>query len=183
MTERNEARDIDMSAAKLAVRSVALLNLAVSTAGLTQQELAERLGVSAGRVSQVLNGDGNVRVSTLGRFLRAAGYDPQLDATPAVPSVLPLPKRKPRRRVGASGNHYRYMVVQPSLVGTAGGVEEQDVVQFSRCHPDDILAPIGPGTVQDLDKHTTFQLAEVVQEPALRTGEVPLAGKAMHNYV
>jgi len=49
-------------------------------AGLTQERLAQLLGLTPGRVSQVLHGDGNVKVATLARFLSAMGWELQLRA-------------------------------------------------------------------------------------------------------
>ena len=166
MTELEGERKLDRSAARLAVRSVALMNLAAAVSGLSQNELAARMGVSPGRISQILNGDGNVRASTLARVLRAAGYEARLEAVPAEEGVEPLPRRKPRRR-GSSRQHFRYMVVQPSVIGTADGLEEQDVVQFSKCHPSDILAKSAPALVHDLDADTVFQLPEIVTEESI----------------
>jgi transcriptional regulator with XRE-family HTH domain len=48
--------------------------------GLTQERLAQLLGLTPGRVSQVLHGDGNVKVATLARFLSAMGRELQLGA-------------------------------------------------------------------------------------------------------
>lgn len=79
---------LDAAAAKAAVESVSLINAVVESAGLLQSELAKALGLTEGRVSQVVNGDGNVRVSTLARFLRAAGYELDVTATPiAKPAI------------------------------------------------------------------------------------------------
>jgi transcriptional regulator with XRE-family HTH domain len=49
--------------------------------GLRAKDIAERLGITEGRVSQVLNGDGNIRVATLGKFLSAMGFQPSVAAT------------------------------------------------------------------------------------------------------
>ncbi len=89
--DADPAERLGMAAAHAAVEAVALMNRALASSGGTQRELAARLGVSEGRVSQVLNGDGNVRVSTLARFLRAAGHQLRLEATPVDDPGLPLP--------------------------------------------------------------------------------------------
>ena len=90
----------ELSAAEVMVRATTLLNRAFEQSGLTQRELAKTLGVTEGRVSQVLNGDGNVRLSTLARYLRATGYLTRIEADPATPDVPPLvpPRRKRSRR-------------------------------------------------------------------------------------
>ncbi|MEU2199543.1 helix-turn-helix transcriptional regulator [Isoptericola sp. NPDC019482] len=96
MTDQTE---LDRSAARLAVDAVATMNRARETAGVSQRELAERLGVGESRVSQILNGDGNVRMATLGRVLRALGYRVRLQVEPVSADAPVIPRRERRRRV------------------------------------------------------------------------------------
>jgi transcriptional regulator with XRE-family HTH domain len=96
MTETNE---LERSAARAAVDAVAMMNRARETVGLPQRELAARLGVGESRVSQILNGDGNVRMATLGRVLRALGYRLTLVVEP-VGEDTPVIPRRPGRRGG-----------------------------------------------------------------------------------
>jgi len=84
---------LDRSAARLAVDAVATMNRAREMAGVSQRELAERLGVGESRVSQILNGDGNVRMATLGRVLGALGYKVRIQVEP-VGSDAPSPPAK-----------------------------------------------------------------------------------------
>lgn len=80
MTHRKP--DGDTLAARLAVNVVADMNRAVERAGIRQKELAERLGVTESRVSQILNGDGNLRVATVARVFAALGFEARLDVVP-----------------------------------------------------------------------------------------------------
>ena len=74
-----QERPLDAAAARAAVRAGGLMNEAFSKSNLgTRRELADVVGVSEGRISQLLNGDGNVRVSTLARLLKASGFDLEL---------------------------------------------------------------------------------------------------------
>jgi transcriptional regulator with XRE-family HTH domain len=73
-----------------------LLEQALDASGLEQKALAEKLGVTQGRVSQVFNGDGNMRIAAVARYLRALGYDTRISATPVIPSRPGLP-REPQR--------------------------------------------------------------------------------------
>jgi len=57
------------------------LNALLHSLGLTQRELAHRLGVSEGRVSQVLTGNENVTLATLASFGWALGV--RFDLVPA----------------------------------------------------------------------------------------------------
>lgn len=88
----------ELAAAELMVRASTLLSKAFEQSGLTQRQLAESLGVTESRVSQILHGDGNVRLSTLARYLRATGYLARIEADPAEANVQPLKRRAPRRR-------------------------------------------------------------------------------------
>jgi len=71
-----EDNPLDAAAAKAAVSAVALINDAFADGPFeSQSALAEALHITEGRVSQLLNGDGNMRVSTLARFLKANGLE------------------------------------------------------------------------------------------------------------
>src|SRR5271157_1341732 len=66
---------------------IAQIEMRMETKGTRQQELAERLGVTDGRVSQVLNNPGNMQLTSMVDYARALGmkvavlaYD---DADPA----------------------------------------------------------------------------------------------------
>jgi transcriptional regulator with XRE-family HTH domain len=85
----------EMAAARLAVNVTEVLRNALSACKCQQQELAERLNVSPGRVSQVL-ADGNVRIATLGRFARALGYQARVVLDPVEVGSPPLPTRPTR---------------------------------------------------------------------------------------
>ena len=93
---------LGMAAAKLALEAARLLSLAFSARkDLDQKKLAEMIGVSEGRISQILNGDGNVHIATLARYMNAMGYEIELLAKPIVPEAKPL-RMKSRRRDGRS---------------------------------------------------------------------------------
>jgi DNA-binding phage protein len=100
--EEDPRDSLELAAAGLAVDVTALLDRVLEASGMTARALAERLGITEGRVSQVLNGDGNVYVSTLGRFIRAMGYRPVLAARNiedgTVIEARPLPPVNCRRR-------------------------------------------------------------------------------------
>lgn len=86
-----------LAAADLSGQVVRLLHQALDASDLDQKDLAAKLGVTQGRVSQVLNGDGNMKVAAVARYLRALGYETQLTASPIIPGLPALP-REPRRR-------------------------------------------------------------------------------------
>jgi transcriptional regulator with XRE-family HTH domain len=59
-------------------RTGQLLRQAREQAGITQQELAERLGCSQSAISQAETGGASLSIATLQRFLDALGYDLEL---------------------------------------------------------------------------------------------------------
>lgn len=73
--------DASMAAAALSNSVGSLLERVAGESGLTRSEIATRIGVSPGRVTQILDGDGNVRIATLARVLEATGYDLSLTST------------------------------------------------------------------------------------------------------
>ncbi|MEU1563972.1 helix-turn-helix transcriptional regulator [Streptomyces mirabilis] len=90
----------ELSAARLAQSVSAALQRAMAASGKTARDLARLLGVTEGAVSQVLNGDGNVRISTLGRYLRAMGYEARIELHPVDSTSPPIePRRRRARRV------------------------------------------------------------------------------------
>jgi len=104
MTEAERYREtphgaVEMAAADLTARTSALFNRARQGSPVTQKEVAELLGVTDGRVSQVLGGDGNVTVAALAKYLRALGYNAEIVTTPArddVPEINMQPRRRRR---------------------------------------------------------------------------------------
>lgn len=88
----------ELAAARFSNRVLHILRQAFESSPLSQRELAAVLGVGESRVSQVLNGDGNLRVTAVARYLRAMGYTPELTALPVDATASPIVPRKRRRR-------------------------------------------------------------------------------------
>lgn len=63
----------ELAAAELALDVQALIHRAFEENSTTARAIAELLGVTEGRVSQIRNGDGNVRISTLAKVMSALG--------------------------------------------------------------------------------------------------------------
>lgn len=74
--------------------TLGIINLAFAKSGISQSELATLLGVGPARISQILNGDGNIRVSTMGRLLAVLGFRANLEL---VPLEAPRPKRRRKK--------------------------------------------------------------------------------------
>lgn len=72
----DEAERIELTAEAMAVSVQIALQKAMERGGLSQKELAQRLGVSTARVSQYLSAHGrNLTLHTLGRIAHAIGED------------------------------------------------------------------------------------------------------------
>jgi len=79
--EADPFMSLDMAAARGIVDGSALLARTFRATGLTQRQLATKAGVSEGRVSQILGGEENLRLSTVARYLHAMGYQLMLSAS------------------------------------------------------------------------------------------------------
>lgn len=104
LIEQEEATDAGaqgLAAADLAGQVVRLLEQALDASGMDQKALADKLDVTQGRISQVLHGDGNMRVAAVARYLRALGYQTQISAVPVEPGRPELPRAVSRRRPAA----------------------------------------------------------------------------------
>jgi transcriptional regulator with XRE-family HTH domain len=72
----DEAERIDLVAGGLAVSVQLALQKAMARGGVSQKELAQRMGVSPARVSQYLSAHGrNLTLQVLGRIAHALGED------------------------------------------------------------------------------------------------------------
>jgi len=121
-TEADPAEALELAAATGAVEASALLTRAFRESGITQKELAARVGVTEGRVSQILGEETNPRVSTVARYLHAMGYRLRLRATGTGRTALE-PERGSRTR-------NRPMEAQPATYAwiTPGPAEATDEV-------------------------------------------------------
>lgn len=88
MAERSSA--LHLAAARLAGSVGALMERAVARSGRLAREVADEMMVSEGRISQLLSADGNIKVSTLARFMDACGYEVVITAVPKDSSVPSL---------------------------------------------------------------------------------------------
>ena len=87
----------ELAASQLTNDALVLLQTALSSTGVTQKQLAEILGIGESRVSQVVNGDGNLKLTTFARYMRALGYAVTVNVTPVERNIpeLTRARRKP----------------------------------------------------------------------------------------
>lgn len=92
----------EVSTARTMNRVSGLLAEALRQSGLTGAEIAEQMDVSASRVSQILGEPANLRLSTIARFLNAAGFEPQIQAVALSDRRIidgpPKPQKRKRKR-------------------------------------------------------------------------------------
>lgn len=71
-----------LSVSRLRYEVLKVLHSSLQRSGLTQADLAGRLGIRKSAVNNVLRGDGNVRVSTLAEYLHEAGFELEIKVVP-----------------------------------------------------------------------------------------------------
>jgi len=71
----------ELAAAELAIDVQAIIHRAFEESTMTARAVADLLGVTEGRVSQIRNGDGNVRISTLAKVMSALGKRVNISVT------------------------------------------------------------------------------------------------------
>lgn len=91
----NEAREL--AAARLGLRALTVLQEAMASSDISQVQLATSLGISESAVSQTVNGDGNIRLHTFGRYLRALGYQATLDLVDMAGQSIVVKSSRPKR--------------------------------------------------------------------------------------
>ena len=87
-----------------AFRLGAMLQLAREDAGMTQQQVADRLGTKKSAISRIENSAGDMRLSTLQRYAEAVGRELVLELRPKeeAAKVAPVRAGRPRRKAVAA---------------------------------------------------------------------------------
>lgn len=89
----------ELAASQLTNDALVLLQEALSQRGISQKQLAEILGIGESRVSQVVNGDGNVKLTTFARYMKALGYSVTIDVKPENNSVPELSRKRRQKPI------------------------------------------------------------------------------------
>ncbi|WP_073946047.1 helix-turn-helix domain-containing protein [Streptomyces kebangsaanensis] len=174
----------ELSAASLAQSVVSCLEQAKRASGKSNKELSSLLGVSEGAVSQVLNSDGNIRISTLARYLRAMGFEPRLSADSVEGGEsLPLaPRRVRSRRKRSTEASAAPRVERMSVSVSRCSVTDGDVVApalsvlFVMSDQDDDVTRAA--TREHLETPKVWHVLESPSWLAHFTAEAPGAGEA-----
>jgi HTH-type transcriptional regulator / antitoxin HipB len=77
------------------------LQVAREAAGMTQQQVAERMGTKKSAISRLENNAGDVRLSTLQRYAEAVGRRIVIEVAEREDETKPAKPRKSRKLVGA----------------------------------------------------------------------------------
>ncbi|MBH0023810.1 helix-turn-helix transcriptional regulator [Salinibacterium sp. SWN248] len=104
----------ERKAARLERQVLLLIEQAMQNTRFTQAALAEALGVTAGRISQVLNGDGNLTIASLARTLAALEYEVFMTAESvnhSLPPIRPRIHRAPASRESVEIDVYRQTIM------------------------------------------------------------------------
>lgn len=118
--ESNPEYARELAAARLALSVQQNLKGALEKSGLDRTGLAKSLGLSLSAVCQVVDGDGNLRVSTIARYARQMGYQASLRLDPVTKGTptlgLALPANVATRAVGS---HWSVMNAESGNVWVA----------------------------------------------------------------
>ena len=76
---RSHDEELDFAEEEAVAQAAIVIAQCLERCGMSQRELAQRLGISEGRVSQILSAESNPTVKTLARIGRALGCRLQLE--------------------------------------------------------------------------------------------------------
>jgi transcriptional regulator with XRE-family HTH domain len=149
--ESSEAGAQEMAAARLAVEVTAAFTRAIRESGVSQKRLCESLDLSPGAVSQVVNGDGNLRVSTIGRYFRALGYQARLFLEPVESERRVIASRATCAAIEGELREYARMALatwtteSPQVATLSGSIwNVSQLPQFTAWEPVAIQSGIAP---------------------------------------
>lgn len=143
----------EMAAARLSLEALSVLNLALSKSGMTQKNLSEKLGVTESAVSQVLFGDGNLRMYTFARYLRTLGFEAKLELKSEGVAVLNRESR-PRLRKSAGAAPSRPMEVS---IGSGLDILENSSA-FDELSPGNAIAGENQPVVETHQSESVFDI-------------------------
>jgi transcriptional regulator with XRE-family HTH domain len=153
---------LSLAAARLALRVQEVLESAKRRSGKTSREIAAQLDVTEGRVSQILNGDGNLHVATIARFLGACGLELKVMTVPF--GAATSPNRRERRDPSAPQNRGTWHLYAQNYM-TSSGVTR--TVDFVTADGNDMPIPLGePVHMGRLERRGTSIRVEPSDEAA-----------------
>lgn len=134
-----------LSSARLRRAALAAIHRAMAFAGVSQAELARRLGLRRSAVNQVIRGDGNLRLETLGEYLHAMGLEADLRLVPlgelrSASLELREPRYLVRRRGDEPASRPSFVSVFTTMAVTEDGVGPATIVAMSDTDPAGFLA-------------------------------------------
>jgi transcriptional regulator with XRE-family HTH domain len=158
---------LSLAAARLALRISELLHSAKIRSGQSSKQIADQLGVTEGRVSQILNGSGNLHVATVGRFLAACGFELNVKTVP-LGTKPSSPQREKRGRAEGQPRKSWHIFAQ-DYISSSGVTRRLDVVTSDVEHPMPIGGPVHMGSLLPRRAHYVFDVADEVSAWQERT--------------
>ena len=71
-----------LAAGRLRYAALKALHAALEESGMTQTDVAAKLGIRKSAVNQVFRGDGNVRMNTFAEYLHELGFEARIELVP-----------------------------------------------------------------------------------------------------
>lgn len=100
-----------LAAAALINAIGSLMEQVVNHSGRLRKNVAAEMGVTAGRVTQIVEGDGNIRIATLGRILEVCGFDVVIKANfNGTGAQISVPRAAAGRARGSGGRSHDNVV-------------------------------------------------------------------------
>ena len=101
---RSHDEELDFAEEEAVAQAAIVIAQCLERCGMSQRELAQRLGISEGRISQILSAESNPTVKTLARVGRALGCRLQLELVMLHRSQEPAPVPEDQAEELWSGN-------------------------------------------------------------------------------
>ncbi len=113
--EADPTERASLAAAQLASAIGALMEQTIDASTSSKQEIAANMGVTPARISQLLAGDGNVRIATVARLLDACGFEVSVTAKAKHGGQeFTVPRRSRPRRPGGTRQPQLACVTSPA---------------------------------------------------------------------
>lgn len=143
-----------LAAARLALRISDLLQSVKVRSGRSSKQIADQLEVTEGRISQILNGSGNLHVATIARFLSACDFELSVQAVPFGLSASSNRREKKGRSQDSPTRKWQSWHIYAQDYVTSSGVSRRlDVVDGDVERPIPLGEPVHMGS---LSRHESF---------------------------
>jgi transcriptional regulator with XRE-family HTH domain len=158
---------ISLAAARLALRISDLLHSAKIRSGHSSKQIADQLGITEGRVSQILNGSGNLHVATVARFLAACGFELSVKTVPL--GTKPSSPQREKRNPAQGHPRKSWHIFAQDYISSSGVIRRLDAVRSDVEHPIPVGEPVHMGSLVPRRTRDAFEVADEVSTWQERT--------------